>query len=100
MMSAWLCQTVSKPGASLNNSTAQGGEYYAEFKAQSQAGGQMSLNGVVCTTSEDIEEGTTLYNGTNYNGQNCDPQTHICNTAWQALRDDMINNPTTACTPP
>jgi hypothetical protein len=99
-MSAWLCQTVSKSGASLNNSTAQGGEYYAEFTAQSQAGGKMSLNGVVCTTSEDIEEGTTFYNNTNYNGQNCDPQTHICNTAWQALRDDMINNPTTACTPP
>jgi hypothetical protein len=98
-MSAWLCQSVSKAGASLNNSTAQGGEYYAEFTQQSQAGGSLSVNGVVCTTSEDIEEGTTVYNGANYNGQSCVLQNgqQVCNNAWQALINDMIQNPSTAC---
>ncbi len=88
-MSAWLCQAVSKSGASLNNTTAQGGEYYAEFTQQSQAGNQMSVNGVVCTTSEDIEEGTTFYHNTNYNNKN----------AYQALIDDMINISGRACNP-
>lgn len=92
MMSAWLCQSA-KTGP-LNNSTAQGQEFFANFLQQSQAGNQMSLNGVVCRTSEDIEEGTTTYNGKTYDGQSGRP------LAYQALIDDMINRSATACAAP
>jgi hypothetical protein len=41
-MSAWLCETSD---VGLNNSGAQGEEYYFNFTAQSQAGGFLSVNG-------------------------------------------------------
>ena len=44
----------------------------------------MSLNGVVCPTSEDIEEGTTTYNGQVFANRN----------AYQALINDMTTGPT------
>jgi hypothetical protein len=83
-MSAWLCQSPSNPGAVLNNSAAEGGLYYAQFTQQSQAGNLMSLNGVVCPFSEDIEEGITTYNGQVFDSRN----------AYQALINDMTEGPT------
>ena len=50
-MSAWLCQSLSNPGAVQNNSTPEGGLYYAQFTQQSQAGGSLSVNGVVCPSA-------------------------------------------------
>jgi hypothetical protein len=98
-MSAWLCQSA-RMGA-LNNSTAQGWEYYSEFTQQSQTGNSLSINGVVCRTSEDIEEGTTSYNNLTYNGASCFTLNgqQVCNWAWDALVNDMTVNPLTACTP-
>jgi hypothetical protein len=44
----------------------------------------MSLNGVVCPFSEDIEEGITTYNGQVFDSRN----------AYQALINDMTEGPT------
>jgi len=90
-MSAWLCQSLSNPGAVFNNSMAEGGLYYAQFTQQSQAANSLSVNGVVCPTTEDIEEGTTVYGGVSYNGQMCAIQgsQQTCNNAYGALEVDM-----------
>jgi nicotinamide mononucleotide (NMN) deamidase PncC len=78
-MSAWACETSN---SSLNNSGAQGEEYYLNFTAQSQAGEFMSVNGVNgCDSTEDVEDGT-VYIGTQgpYSG-------------LVAIENDMLGTP-------
>jgi hypothetical protein len=101
-MSAWLCQSVTDRNATLNNSMSEGGLYYAQFTQQSQGGGSISVNAVVCPTTEDVEEGTTVYAGVNYNGQTCaiEGNQQTCNNAYQALEIDMAGTALTATAKP
>ena len=101
-MSAWLCQSVTDRNATLNNSMSEGGLYYAQFTQQSQGGGSISVNAVVCPTTEDVEEGTTVYAGVNYNGQTCAIEgiQQTCNNAYQALEIDMAGTALTATAKP
>jgi hypothetical protein len=92
-ISSFLCQSVSKLGAQINNSESEAGLYYAQFTQQSQTGNYLLVNAVVCTYSEDVEEGTTAYGGVSYNGQTCTTQggQQVCNNAYQALEVDMAS---------
>lgn len=78
-MSAWLCSSVSNPGATLNNSMSQAEIFYQQFTQASQAGGTLSVNGVSsCPTTENVEFGTVIVNGTTFGGD-----------AYVALEQDM-----------
>jgi hypothetical protein len=86
-ISAWLCENVTDKNATLNNSMSQGELFYAQFKMPSQIwNGQLSVNGVFCPTTEDVENGTTVYNGTTYN---CQDGQSPANCAYAALEADM-----------
>jgi hypothetical protein len=97
-MSSFLCQSVSNSGAPINNSEAEGALYYAQFTQQSQTGGYLLVNAVVCPTMEDVEQGTTVYGGVNYNGQTCTTQNgqQVCNNAYEAVEIDMAGTSLTA----
>ena len=82
--SGWLCEQ-SQDG-NYNNSMFQGELFYLQFTSQSQAASSLSVNGVTCPTTEDVELGTTTVGGSNYSGS-------------QAIINDMTGavNPATAC---
>jgi len=62
-ISAWLCATTA-PGVVVNNAGSQGQLYWAKFTNMSQAGGSLSVNGVVgCPTSEGVLGGTVAATG-------------------------------------
>lgn len=83
-MSSFLCRSVS--GGQQNNSMSEGGLYYAQFTQQSQTGRYLLVNAVTCKSKEDVEQGTTVYDGVPYNNMN----------AYGALEIDMAGTPTTA----
>jgi hypothetical protein len=82
-ISAWLCENVTDLNVSLNNSMSQGELFYAQFTPTSGEVENLSVNGVFCPTTEDVEDGTTVYNGNSYNNMN----------AYAALEADMTTGP-------
>lgn len=67
-ISAWLCEYPPGPNVTFNNATAEGGLFFYQFTAQSQAGNSLWVNGVTnCTgTPEDVEGGVTVINTVTY----------------------------------
>jgi hypothetical protein len=74
----------------MNNSTPEGGLYYAQFTQQSQAAGSLSVNGVNCPSKEDVDQGATTYAGVSYSNRN----------AYEALEIDMAGTTQNAQTWP
>jgi hypothetical protein len=92
-ISAWLCKYPLGGSFGFNNATAEGGLFFSNFTAQSQAGNSLWVNGVTscASTPEDVEDGVVVINGVTYGPP---PATQ---NVIQAIENDMVgDSPSTA----